>query len=250
MSKVNFLKIPIDAITMKQTLSKIEEAIVNGKQIHHSVVNAIKITKMESDIKLRESVFSADLINADGQSVVWAAKLLGKKIPERVTGIDLMENLVELSFGKGYRCYFLGAAEDVVSELVNMYEKKYSKDLIAGYRNGFFDKSQENDIANIIADSRPNILFVAMTSPKKEVFLNDYKKTLKNVNFIMGVGGSFDVISGKINRSPLWMRKIGLEWFFRILQEPFRLFFRYFIGTTKFIRLVIIEIFNNITKLT
>jgi N-acetylglucosaminyldiphosphoundecaprenol N-acetyl-beta-D-mannosaminyltransferase len=91
MSRINFLNIPIDAITMKQTLSKIEEAIVNGKQIHHSVVNAIKITKMQSDIKLRESVLSADLINADGQSIVWAAKLLGKKIPERVTGIDLME---------------------------------------------------------------------------------------------------------------------------------------------------------------
>ena len=242
--KINFLNIPIDAITMKQTLLKIEGAILNKKQIHHTVVNAIKITKMQSDVKLRESVLSADLINADGQSVVWAAKLFGKNIPERVAGIDLMEHLVVLSFEKGYRCYFLGGTEDVVSKLVSMYEKKYSKDLIAGYRNGFFDQSQENDIVNIIVDSRSNILFIAMTSPKKEVFLNDYKKLLGNVNFIMGVGGSFDVISGKVNRAPLWMRKIGFEWFFRILQEPIRLFSRYLIGTTKFIRLLILEVFN------
>ena len=243
--KQNFFNIPIDALTMSQTLEKVENAITLNKQIHHTVVNAGKVVMMQTDKELEKSVIDADIINADGQAIVWAANLLGYKLPERVSGIDLMEELVKRSFKNGYKCFFFGATEEVVTKLVNIYAMQYSEDIIAGYRNGYFDKEEEEGIALQITESGANILFVAITSPKKEIFLNTYKKQLQNVNFIMGVGGSFDVIAGKVKRAPLWMQNIGLEWFYRFLQEPKRMWKRYLVGNTKFIYLVLKEYFNS-----
>ena len=241
--KVKLFNIEIDALSMSQTLDIVEDAVANDKHIHHTVVNAGKIVLMQEDKELEKSVNEADLINADGQAVVWASKMLGSPLPERVSGIDLMEKLVKRSFEKGYRCYFLGAEEDVVSNLITLYKKKYSNNVIAGYRNGYFKKSDEKRIAKVISQSNANILFVAITSPKKEIFLNTYKKELKNINFIMGVGGSFDVIAGKVNRAPKWMQDIGFEWLYRVIQEPRRMFMRYLVGNTKFIYLVLKEFF-------
>ena len=243
--RIKFLNIPIDAITMKDTINLVEKTIVAKKQIHHTVVNASKIILMQKDAELEKSVIEADIINADGQAVVWAANLLGLNLPERVSGIDLMESLVEMSYYKRYKCYFLGARENIVQKLVAIYIEKYSEDIIAGFRNGYFNEQEESDIARKISESGANILFVAITSPKKEIFLNKYKDQLKNVNFIMGVGGSFDVISGKTKRAPIFMQRIGLEWFYRFLQEPRRLWKRYLFGNIKFIWLVIKEYFNS-----
>ena len=243
--KINFLNIPIDAITMQETLQKVENTILLKKQIHHTVVNAGKVVMMQTDKELEKSVIDAELINADGQAIVWAANFLGHKLPERVSGIDLMEGLVKRSFKKGYKCFFLGATEEVVTKLVNIYKMQYSENIIAGYRNGYFEKEDEKKIARQIAESGANILFVAITSPKKEIFLNTNKKQLQNVNFIMGVGGSFDVIAGKVNRAPLWMQNAGLEWLYRVLQEPKRMWKRYLVGNSKFIYLVFKALFKN-----
>ena len=223
---------------MDETLYVITNSIEKNKQIHHVVVNAAKIVALQTDFKLRESVNSCDLINADGQAVVWASRILGQPLKERVAGIDLMENLVALAHKKNYKVFFLGAKEQVVSKVVSMYSDKYSNDIIAGYRNGYFDENQEQDIAKQISQSGANILFVAISSPKKEFFLNQNKQFLKNVNFIMGVGGSFDVVSGLVKRAPLWMQKIGMEWFYRFAQEPKRMWKRYLIGNIKFIWMV------------
>ncbi len=241
MQKISLFNIPIDAITMQETLQKVEDTIDSNQQIHHTVVNAGKIVLMQTDKELDKSVIEADIINADGQAVVWAANFLGQKLPERIPGIDLMEELVRRSFDKGYKCFFFGATEEVVTLLVDIYTSQYSEDVIAGYRNGYFDKDEEEQIANQIAKSGANILFVAMNSPKKEIFLNTYKKQLQSVNFIMGVGGSFDVIAGKTKRAPLWMQNVGLEWFFRFIQEPRRMWKRYLFGNFKFIYLVFKE---------
>ena len=237
-NKIKFLNIPIDAITMQETLIKIDEAIRNKEQIHHTVVNASKIVLMQKDKELEKSVIEADLINADGQAVVWAAKYLGLRLPERVTGIDLMEQLVKRSYEKGYKCFFLGAKNQVVSKVIEKYSNLYSKKIIAGYRNGFFDSNEEEGIVKEIVDSKANILFVAITSPKKEFFLNKYKNDLKDINFIMGVGGSFDVISGKTKRAPIFLQQVGLEWLYRFLQEPKRMWRRYLVGNIKFIFLI------------
>tara|TARA_B100000965_G_scaffold312692_1_gene272513 strand:- start:994 stop:1734 length:741 start_codon:yes stop_codon:yes gene_type:complete len=238
-SRINFLGIPLDNLTMSETIIKINNAIVSKKQIHHCVINAGKIVKIQSDEVLKDSVISSDIINADGMGVVWGAKFLGHEIRDRVTGIDLMENLVKLAYEQNYSCFFLGAKQEVVEKLVVDYSKKYSKNLIAGYRNGYFDHKEEKKIVKTINESNANFLFVAITSPKKEIFLNKYKNELSSINFIMGVGGSFDVITGKIKRAPSFIQSIGLEWLYRLIQEPKRMWRRYLIGNLKFLILIL-----------
>ena len=210
------------------------------KQIHHVVVNAAKIINMKKDKELYDSVVNCDIINADGQAVVWASKILGLPLPERVAGIDLMENLIDMAHKYKYKIYLFGAREQVVKKVVDIYSKRFSNTIIAGYRNGYFDKDEEITIAENIASAKPDILFVAIPSPKKEIFLDKYKNII-NVPFIMGVGGSFDVISGKIPRAPIWMQKIGMEWFFRLIQEPRKMWKRYLITNTLFIYYLIKE---------
>ena len=244
MTRIHILNTSIDNLSMNETISFVQETIASKKQIHHVVVNAGKIVQMQKDLQLRESVNSSDIINADGQAVVWAAKFLNKPVKERVAGIDLMQNLVELAFQKNYKLYFLGAEEAVVSQTVNHYIEKFGPDIIAGYRNGYFKAEEEDQVIQDIVSSGANILFVAITSPKKENFLYKYKNELKSLNFIMGVGGSFDVIAGKTKRAPVWMQDIGLEWFYRFLQEPKRMWKRYLVGNSKFILLVLKEKFR------
>lgn len=224
---------------MHETLSSIAMAIEKRRHLHHTVVNAGKIVSMQRDPQLRESVVNADIINADGQGVVWASKLLGKPLKERVAGIDLMEELVRLASRNQYKVFFLGAKEEVVRTVVEHYSEIYSPDIIAGYRNGYFKKEEEPAIAKQIADSGANILFVAISSPTKENFLYQNRETLQRVNFIMGVGGSFDVVSGLVRRAPLWMQRSGLEWLYRVYQEPRRMFKRYMVGNARFLALVL-----------
>ena len=244
MKRIELLNTYVDNYSMSDTLDLILDNVEKDNQIHHVVVNAGKIVAMQDDPQLRKSVNESDLINADGQAVVWASRLLGKPIVERVAGIDLMENLVKLAHENGLKIFFFGAKEEVVKKVTQIYAQRYSPQIIAGYRNGYFDKSEEESIADHIAASGAHILFVAISSPTKENFLFENKNRLSNVNFIMGVGGSFDVVSGKVKRAPLWMQKIGLEWFYRFLQEPGRMWKRYLIGNSKFIWLVLKERFK------
>jgi N-acetylglucosaminyldiphosphoundecaprenol N-acetyl-beta-D-mannosaminyltransferase len=232
--------IPVDALTMKQTIQLIDNAIIEKRPIHHVAINAAKVVNAQKDIELRKSIVGCNIINADGQSIVWASKFLNKQLPERVTGIDLMDQLIKLAAEKNYRVYFLGATEEVVKKVVDIYVSKYGNGIIAGYHNGYFQKDHEEFIAKEIADSSADILFVAMTSPKKEIFLNTYKESIKTP-FIMGVGGSFDVVSGLVKRAPKWMQNSGLEWFYRVIQEPKRMWKRYLIGNSAFIFLVLKE---------
>lgn len=236
--RLHLLNANIDNYSMQETLDKIEKTIASGYSIHHVVVNAAKIVAMQENIQLRTSVNQADLINADGQAVVWASKILGEPLKERVAGIDLMTNLVELAHKNKYKIFFFGAKEAVVYKVVDTYTKKYSKDIIAGYRNGYYTADKEQEIANQIAHSGAQILFVAISSPTKELFLHRHKDLLSKLNFVMGVGGSFDVEAGLVNRAPIWMQNIGLEWLYRLLQEPKRMWKRYAVGNTKFILLV------------
>ena len=241
MQVVQFLNTHVDNLTMQETLHRVNHAITQNKQIHHTVVNAGKIVAMQEDIDLRKSVNDADIINADGQAVVWASKFLRKPIKERVAGVDLMDNLVRMAAKNNYKIYLLGAKEEVVSKLTQIYSEKYGDKLVAGYRNGYFKKEEEADIVKDIAQSGAQMLFVAISSPIKENFLYRHREALSEVNFIMGVGGSFDVFAGKVKRAPVWMQKLGIEWFFRFLQEPKRMWRRYLIGNSKFIYLVFKE---------
>ncbi|WP_430815366.1 WecB/TagA/CpsF family glycosyltransferase [Carboxylicivirga sp. RSCT41] len=233
--KANILNCHVDKLTMDETIKLIDKSIQNKSKLQHVVVNAAKLVNMQSDIELHNSVVSCDIINADGQAVVWASKILGDPLPERVAGIDIMENLVVLAYQKNYKIFFLGAKEKIVKAVVDKYSRIYSSDIIAGYRNGYFKKTEERDVAKHIASSGADILFVAITSPKKENFLSQNSDLLARVSFTMGVGGSFDVVSGFTKRAPVWMQKVGLEWFYRFAQEPKRMWKRYLRTNTLFI---------------
>ena len=239
--KVDFLGIPVDSHSMEETIERIDQAIRSDEHISHVVINAGKVVSMMKDKALFESVLACDIINADGQSIVWASRFLGKKLPGRVAGIDLMQELVKLSAKRGYKCFFLGAKEEVVKKVVERYTAEFGSEIIAGYRNGYFKEEEEHDVARQIADSGAQLLFVAITSPKKEKFLYKYEDMLRAVNFTMGVGGTFDIIAGITKRAPKWVQNMGMEWFVRLTQEPGRMWKRYLVGNTAFIYLVLRE---------
>jgi N-acetylglucosaminyldiphosphoundecaprenol N-acetyl-beta-D-mannosaminyltransferase len=217
---------PIDSLNMAQTIDRIEQFISERKPRQHVVVNVAKIVEMQNDPDLREIIASCDLINADGMPIVWASRLLGNPLPSRVAGVDLFQKLVKLSTDKGYRPFFFGAREWVVKTVIEEFKKRYPKLNIAGYRNGYYSEDEEQKIAETIRDSSADMLFVGFSSPMKEKFLNRWM-SIMNVPFCMGVGGSFDIIAGRTKRAPEWMQKAGLEWVYRIYQEPGRMWKRY-----------------------
>ena len=243
--RINICDIPVDALTMQETIALIDQAIQERKSIHHVVINAAKVVHAQKNAELKKSIVDCDIINADGKSIVWAARLLNKRVPERVAGIDLMESLIKLAAAKNYKIFLFGAKEHVVKGVVEKYTGIYGSHIIAGYRNGYYDKEDEPRIANQIAESGADILFVGITSPKKEIFLNTYKHVIK-APFIMGVGGSFDVVAGVVKRAPLWMQIAGLEWLFRVIQEPKRMWKRYLTTNSAFIYLVLKEKFKRV----
>ena len=224
--RIFILDVPVDVLTLNETLRLFKCVLQNGEYIIHMSVNAAKIVKMKRDRELFKSVVSADIINADGMSIVWASKILGNPLPERVAGVDLMENLVEIAWRNGYKIFFFGAREDVVRKVVDIYSEKYSPEIVAGFRNGYYSTSEERKIAKEISRSGANILFVAMSTPKKEKFIFKNRDILKNINIVMGVGGAFDVIAGKVKRAPKLLQDMGMEWFWRFLQEPTRMWRR------------------------
>ncbi|MBJ7958948.1 WecB/TagA/CpsF family glycosyltransferase [Bacillus cereus group sp. N28] len=243
-TRINMMNFNVDNLSMQETLLKIEEIIKERQPTQHVVVNASKAVMIQKDEKLRSIINECPLINADGQSIVWASKFLGKPLAERVAGIDLMEEIIQLSAEKGYSIYFFGAKEEVVKEVVKLYEYKYPTLKVAGYRNGYFKEEDNEKIVSDIKNSNADILFVAFSSPKKEYWLKSFCNEM-NVPFQMGVGGSFDVVAGITKRAPRWMQKVGMEWFYRFMQEPKRMWKRYLIGNLKFVSYVVREKWGN-----
>ena len=233
-ARIKVLNTYVNNLNMNETIDEVEKIIKNGKPVQHVVVNASKVNLMKNDDELRNIVNSCPLINADGASIVWAAKKLGTPIKGRVTGIDLFQKLVELSNDKGYKIYLFGAKEEVVTKVKSIFEEKYPNINIVGYRNGYFTDADNPKIVADIRKSDADILFVAFSSPKKEYWINKYLDEM-NVPFAMGVGGSFDVIAGVTDRAPEFWQNHGLEWLYRFIQEPKRLWKRYIIGNAKFV---------------
>lgn len=234
MERIKILNTYIDNLSMKETVAEVDKYIVAGKSLHLMGVNADKINTLQDDEQLRQIVNGCGIINADGASVIWASKVLKKSLKERVAGIDLMQELLVHAQTKGYGVYFLGAKENVIKKMIMIFKKKYPNLKICGYRNGYFKKDDWNEIALQIKQSGAQIVFVGITSPLKEYLVEYFQEQGLSCVF-MGVGGSFDVLSGKIPRAPLWMQKMGLEWLFRVLQEPGRLWKRYLVGNVRFI---------------
>ncbi len=238
--QINFLDTTIDNLNIDETLSLIETSLDKKEKIIREDINAAKIVWMHNDPHLKEIIQQADIINADGQSIIFASKFLGQPIKERVSGIDLMEHIISHADQKQWKIFFLGASEDIIVKTVNKYAQTYSKDIIAGYNHGYFIEEDEDNIVDIINSTNTDILFIGMPSPKKEYFVDKHFEKL-NCYLLMGVGGSFDVVAGKISRAPVWMQKSGFEWLYRLLQEPGKMWKRYLYTNSMFIWLIIKE---------
>ncbi|WP_054309659.1 WecB/TagA/CpsF family glycosyltransferase [Mesorhizobium sp. 1M-11] len=228
-----FLGAPIHALTMAETLSIVDEAMAMRRPLHHVVVNVAKLVNMRNNAELREDVVSADVINVDGKGVLWGARLCGIKLPERVTGVDVMINVLALCAKRGYRPFLLGAEQHVLDAVESQLAKDHPSLSIAGKRNGYFRTEEESEVVQAINDSGADCLFVAMPTPRKERFLKRYRDEL-TPNFFMGVGGSFDVYGGKVARAPKLVQAAGMEWLFRVAQEPRRLWRRYYDTNTAY----------------
>lgn len=238
--RILILETVIDVLTSKETIDLVEIYVKKKIPLHLMGVNADKINTLKDDVILKNIVNGCGIINADGASVVLASKFLGEPLPERVAGIDLMMSLIDLSAEKGYSIYLLGAKQDVVEKTAEVLLKQYPGLKIGGFRNGYFKEGDWDNVSEEIKSVNPDFVFVGITSPLKE-YLIEYLQGQGHCSVFMGVGGSFDVISGQIPRAPLWMQKMNLEWLFRVIQEPKRLFKRYFVGNTVFIQNVLTD---------
>lgn len=239
MERIKFLNCLMDISTMEEIVSTIENRITKKAFTQHVVVNVAKLVNMRTDFALRNSVETCDIINIDGMGVVLGARFLGHNVPERVAGVDLFYELLAMSTEKKFSVFLLGAKDDVVTKTAEKVQQLYPGLKIAGYHHGYF-WDDEAAMVEKIRQSGAQLLFVAITSPKKENFINRWKDQL-GVNFVMGVGGTFDVVSGKVKRAPLWMQNWGLEWLYRVIQEPGRMWKRYLTTNTKFAFLLINE---------
>ncbi|MGQ9370036.1 WecB/TagA/CpsF family glycosyltransferase [Azospirillum sp. ST 5-10] len=239
--RMRFLGVPMDPLDMEETVRIIDAAIAEGVCLKHVVVNVSKLVNMRSDPALHADVVDSDLINIDGQGVVWGARLAGCPVPARVAGIDLMDRVLALCATRGYRPYILGAKQEVLERAVVNIEARYPTLEFAGYRNGYFSREDEATIVEEIRASGADCLFVAISSPTKERFTQQYRERL-GVKFLMGVGGSVDVMAGMTRRAPVWMQRAGMEWFYRVLQEPRRMWKRYLVTNSLYAGLLAREV--------
>lgn len=217
---------PIDNLSLKEVLERIEGFIYERTPHQHIAINVHKVVQAYRDPKLHEVVQQCHLSCADGQPLIWLSQLMGKPLKSRITGIDLMMQLLTLAATKNYRVYFLGARHAIVSAVVERCQSHHSRLQVAGYRDGYWKPDEEPEVVETIRQARADILFVALGSPQKEFFIHQHLHHLQ-VPFAMAVGGSFDVLAGRTKRAPEWMQRNGLEWFWRVLQEPRRMWWRY-----------------------
>lgn len=243
MARIWLLNSYVDNLTLTETMENIEDIIQKRVPTQHVVINANKINLMEKDPTLAAIVNDSPLINADGSSILLAGKILGKPLVERVTGIDLYMELLVLCEEKRYRPYFFGATQEVIEDMLEIVKNDYPRLRIAGYRNGYFEENSSLEITREIRKTKADVLFVAFSSPKKEYWIHNYLTEL-SVPFVMGVGGSFDILAGKTKRAPAVWQKLGMEWAYRFIQEPKRMGHRYLVGNSIFIHRVFKEKFK------
>jgi len=233
----------MDILTMKRTLVRINKAIHARESLHHVAINAAKLVNMQTNNELASDVRNSHLVGIDGKAIVWALRLFGWKNVERVAGIDLFVETLAMSEREGFRPFLLGAKPEILERAMTNIEREHPAIQFAGHHHGYFSAEQEQEIVSMIRESGADCLFVGMPTPRKERFLAKYRDEL-NVPFIMGVGGSFDVVSGHVKRAPSFMQTNGLEWLYRIYQEPRRMWWRYARTNTLFAIMILRGLFS------
>ncbi len=239
--RVNFLGCDMDPLTLDETVVEVDRLVQAGGSVQGCLVNAHTMLQLREDVRLRAIVARCGLVSADGQSIVWAARLLGKTLPERVAGPDLLDALSELAAQKGYSVYFLGARAGVVEEAARRAVAAHPGLRVAGVHDGYFENKDSEAVVEAVRRTQPEMLFVGMPSPRREYWVSENLERL-GVPFALGVGGAFDVAAGVVARAPVWMQRAGLEWAWRLYQEPGRMWKRYLVGNTRFVALVVREL--------
>ena len=222
MKTVSILGIPVACLTMQQVLAWVEKRIEAGKPAHIVTANAEIIYRASRKPELGKLLRQADLITADGSGVVWAGRKLNSPLPERVTGVDLTQQLLAWAAEKSWRVYFLGAKPEVVEKAVLRTLSKHPQLQISGYHHGYFVKQEIDQVVSNIHKAKPHLLFVALGAPRQEYFIQEHLEQLA-ASVAIGVGGTFDVLAGTAQRAPLWMQQRGLEWLYRLCRQPRRL---------------------------
>jgi exopolysaccharide biosynthesis WecB/TagA/CpsF family protein len=239
-SRIKLFQVGIDQVDNQKTIQKIEEFIISKKPHQIVTPDTLAVLRARKDPEYHAILKSADLVTPDGAGILWAAARLNYPLPERVTGIDIIHNICRLAAKKGYSLYLLGSYPGVASEAALNLTKKYPGMKIAGTHHGYFScensqncedakngnsvkNKKEKEIITEIRENRPDILLVGMGVPKQEKWINKNLEKL-DVPVCIGVGGSFDVLSGRIPRAPLWMQRHGMEWIYRSIKQPNRAF--------------------------
>ncbi|MDO4935430.1 MAG: WecB/TagA/CpsF family glycosyltransferase [Phascolarctobacterium sp.] len=218
---VNILNVPVSSLSMQETVNFIQERLQKQEQTFAVTANAEIIMMAQNDSAYLELLKRTDIITPDGAGVVWAAKHLGSPVPERVAGYDLFHQLLQLAAKTQKKVYFFGGKPGIAEQAKAKALELYPGLKIAGCRNGYFQTEENETIINDINNSGAEMLFAALGAPKQEFWLDENKAKL-HTNLLMGIGGSFDVLSGKTTRAPLWVQKAGLEWLYRLMKEPYR----------------------------
>ncbi len=227
--RIKLFGVPIDKITSNQAIEKIDQFVIQKKPCFIVTPDTLAILRARKDSKYLNITKNANLVTPDGAGILWATSLLNTPLLERITGIDLIKRICDLAEKKGYKLYLLGAAEGIIEKAVENIKKEYPRINIIGYHHGYFNNKHSNDsekgeedIIREIKDKKPDFLLVGLGVPKQEIWISKHKDEL-NIPVCIGIGGSFDVLSGKIPRAPLWMQDHGMEWIFRLLKEPKRI---------------------------
>ena len=221
MEKADILGVKVDSLTMAEALGRVEELIENNNPSLVATANAEMIMRATKDAELMKILSEAALVVPDGAGTVWAARHIGAKMPERVAGYDLAQEILKTAPEKGYRVYFFGAAPGVAEKAKAKAEKLYPGVKIVGVRDGYFNAEYEEEIIADIKKAAPHVLLAALGVPKQEKWLYNHLDEI-SVPVSMGVGGTFDVMAGAVRRAPKWMQKARLEWLFRGLMQPSR----------------------------
>lgn len=219
---VKILDVPVHPLTMGEAVSVLEESITSGEQAFVVTANAEIIMMCQEDAGYKKIVSQdAQLVLPDGAGAVWAGRHLGYKVPERVAGFDLYCQLLDKAAQKGYKAFFFGGSPGIAEAAKAKSEELYPGVQVVGCRNGYFKEEESQAIIDEINASGADMLFAALGAPKQEKWLVRYREQLKP-KILMGIGGSFDVFAGKMERAPKWMQDASLEWLFRLYKQPSR----------------------------
>lgn len=224
--RVMLLGLPVDLLSHDDTVARALEAMRSRRRCQHVALNVAKLVGCRTDAELRRDVEGSDLVGIDGMGILYALRLLGHHPPHRVAGVDLFESLMAACAREGFRPFLLGATPEVLERAERVLLGRYPGLAVAGRHHGYFSPAEEEGIADLVRASGADGLFIAMPTPRKERFMYLYRDRI-GVPFCMGVGGTFDVVAGHVRRAPLAWQRLGLEWLFRLLQEPRRMFWRY-----------------------